>query len=791
MRRIIRFSAVITLLTLIMSGCTEIVEEKLPEIGGVRRIVLSAQSDPTVKSAIGDGSSVVFVQSDSLRVFEESNPSAQNAFTIPEGNLHEDGSADFVGTLTGEEGRLFAVYPYRKSDSLVVQPLGVNPYAVIFTEVPAVQTAVSGSFDPAAHTAAAMVESGESGYSMTLRNPGSMIKFSIPEGLTGSKVVFRSNRVVDLLAGKVILSIYLNNPSEVLMSYAPNSTGLHPCSVELHGEIRGGEYYYIETQPATLAAGFGIDVYDSTGAVICSRSTDKSVELAPNHILNLQTIPAVTSTEWEGQGTEASPYLIKSFADLKLLEQRMSTVSGASTYGTKVYKQTTDIDCGGQSVVIGGVKGSWNDDLERLFFKGIYMGNNHVISNYVMPPVRSNVDESDFLYENQYCYGLFNQVKDAQIFNLDVAPAPQLATPATRNYAAIYVAGALVGRAESSKGKSVTISGCNNVADSFEADVSKQKTSTIYDTQIYCHIGGLVGQAFDCNLRIIGCTNNSDITVSGSEMSSTHDHWDVESVGGLIGCVFGDDFDSFCEIYNCRNTGDIYGNSTESSYMGVGGLVGSVTETVDTHDRTLRVWNCVNEGNVRANNTDESNDNRLNHYITTYAGGIIGMHRSDGDSDVGLPRIYNCLNKGDIRTHFNQASAGGICGMCYDDETTIAVCVNVGKISGDAPGDHEAAKRGAISGCGEYGVFTTDGATCVACYWTDSVLPCAYDGSPSNCQCLSTITASMLYDTINNKYDSVLKGKTAWDKERWAEASQLWTGGWGQGTANDLDLKLN
>lgn len=74
-----------------------------------------------------------------------------------------------------------------------------------------------------------------------------------------------------------------------------------------------------------------------------------------------------------GEGTESSPYLIQSVSDLQLLQKN---VANGQEYIDKYFKQTNDIDCSSVD--------NWTPIGEfgtSIYFKGIYDGNGHTISN--------------------------------------------------------------------------------------------------------------------------------------------------------------------------------------------------------------------------------------------------------------------------------------------------------------------------------------------------------------------------------------------------------------------------
>lgn len=84
---------------------------------------------------------------------------------------------------------------------------------------------------------------------------------------------------------------------------------------------------------------------------------------------------------FEGQGTEASPYLINSEWDLKQLSDIMNTLSVCPAYKNAYYQQTADIDLVGELFTPIGICRSDDKVDGRLSFNGVYDGNKHSIAN--------------------------------------------------------------------------------------------------------------------------------------------------------------------------------------------------------------------------------------------------------------------------------------------------------------------------------------------------------------------------------------------------------------------------
>ena len=88
----------------------------------------------------------------------------------------------------------------------------------------------------------------------------------------------------------------------------------------------------------------------------------------------------VHAAEWNGEGTEASPYLISGLDDLKSLRD---SVNGGTDYSGKYFKLTADIDCGTDNWVPIGKSKMGAVDITYYDFKGTFDGNGKTVTYHV------------------------------------------------------------------------------------------------------------------------------------------------------------------------------------------------------------------------------------------------------------------------------------------------------------------------------------------------------------------------------------------------------------------------
>ena len=627
------------------------------ETGAGTHLVITANPSSVTKSTLNEDNSVSFVSTDTLSVFDSNNNNC--VFTVKK--LYADGSADFEGFVSNADGQMPVMYPYQKNS--YVEKSG--PAVKLYFSIPAEQRAVEGSYDPSATISLGTAEmTGDGIACTTLSNMCALVKFTMPKG-NYSKVTLTADETQ--LCGKCNVNV---NSSKTIMGMENGNT------VSLNGAISGGKTYYLSVIPGTAYNGFTVRIYDANGDLAGERSTTKEVTFTMGKILNIGTLPTAGDSEkWLGEGTQSSPYIIASPKHLEMLADAFSLRETAEPYAGKYFKQTNDIDMGGKAITIGNYADRYQDTDPAwgvpTAFNANYDGGGHTISNYKLK----------FIYMSAiYVAGLFNCVSDATISNLNLKPA-------------LYDSGYLIDGLESTvrwyyigflTGEicgPCTITNCHSLEGDYV--VTACDDYSIEPSQVVA-FGGLAGYTVadvDQNIIFRNCTNEADLTIEkGTNMTTA---------GGLIGTNYGGG--QYQYIDRCRNKGDITVSSKKAEVF-AGGFIGRITDT--NSQVVFRISNCVNEGTVTA-------VNEAAEYAC--AGGIAGSNDSDGNI-TDEPWVYNCLNKGDIHAECLDAMtsigydalAGGIFGYCYDSDTNLALCVNVGRIT--SAGDPHAAPICATGG---------------------------------------------------------------------------------------------
>lgn len=253
----------------------------------VTTLKISARSEgQATRTALREDRSVAFTDGDCIAVFDGADKRKFTSSTI-----YDDGSADFMGSIISPTDSYIAVYPYQAQ---------CTPYGDgLFLMIPETQNAVAGSFDPAANISVGRTENiADDTHTLSLQNVCSLVKFSVPEGMTYSTAILFTGTPEVCLTGGVHCTVD-DNPST-----NPDFDTYNGYAI-LQGTITGGNWYYIAVNPATLPEGFALYLFDGEGRVeeladySTYKGTEKSVTLKRSGILNLGIIGAEPGAAFE------------------------------------------------------------------------------------------------------------------------------------------------------------------------------------------------------------------------------------------------------------------------------------------------------------------------------------------------------------------------------------------------------------------------------------------------------------------------------------------------------------
>lgn len=349
---------------------------------------------------------------------------------------------------------------------------------------------------------------------------------------------------------------------------------------------------------------------------------------------NSSAAPKSALTDFDGEGTEASPYLIKSKDDLIRLSALSSTDNPAdlAVYGGSMgtfegvyFKMTADIDLD-YSTDFKGIASTTNTTVaSQIKFQGVFDGDGHTIRRMNLANVQWAVtpEDGDGIGElastvARTPVGMFGTLgSGAVIKNINIA--------ADCRIEGVKSVGAVVGNGGQS---GATITNCRNYAD-----------VTGYDQ----YAGGIVG--YQNGAAVSDCYNSGNVTAG------------LFYAGGISGMAMG-------TVDRCANTGDVKVTklTTESKNVDpwlAGGITGRSTKALS---------NCVNYGNVSGMKN---------------VGGITGQTSKPINNCVNVGMVSCPENSGQIAGDASSLGFGQGFGNCvYDAQISTLIGVGNGSASG-------------------------------------------------------------------------------------------------------------
>ena len=239
-------------------------------------------------------------------------------------------------------------------------------------------------------------------------------------------------------------------------------------------------------------------------------------------------------------------YEISNAAQLKWFTDEVNASKDNAALNARL---TDDIDLSG----ICSSANPWTpigDHANNRIYSGTFDGQGHKITGLYLKGNASNYTNG-----NTYYIGLFGECDGVTIKNLSVYGTAMAVT---------RMVGGLAGRTCGvSTHRRSTVENCHNYV---------TLTGSATNDDIFSH-GGLVGSAQETDF--IGCSNEVDIT----------------GYQGQVGGIVGNTGIGGVTLTNCWNSGHVHLRGYKSTFEGVGGLVGSGSNT-------LTLTNCYNTGAV-------------------------------------------------------------------------------------------------------------------------------------------------------------------------------------------------
>ena len=384
------------------------------------------------------------------------------------------------------------------------------------------------------------------------------------------------------------------------------------------------------------------------------------------------------AVEWtKGDGSAENPYLIESAENLawlaKSVNERITktVVSGYSPggapwtqtyyYDSYVYQDTCfklviNIDLQREHNMRWTPIGIYNVNRDlRNYFCGIFDGNDHTISDYMINELSDEHDPQTYI-------GMFGAIDHATICNLKFNHCKVQ----IQNYDNTKYSGMLAGLARHS-----LISNCH--ANGLVRNGYYNNGS--YWTNYNSATGSIVGRAVSC--RIEKSSSDADVTCVSGNRSNVMQN----GVGGIVGSfVCNADDAPTVGIYDCNYTGRLVAYNYNHFYRTVkcGGIVGAVMNPVDSTG-VARIEHCFCKGTVKGFGLRSTGKDRI---TPTSTGGIVGYA-----DNIDTLFVMNCYSNDSVMTNpsspFEKAYSGGIIGRA-NPATTLFIknCYHTGYLEG-------------------------------------------------------------------------------------------------------------
>ena len=337
MRKISIIAALVVAMTAV--SCVKEMQTETPAPENNGAVTFEASFGAATKAVLEPGateSKVAWEAGDQVGVFAD------------EGNfLYKAQNAGYSTTLSTDvadvpaEGPYYALYPY-DADAVLAE-------GVVTTTLPAVQTAVLGSFTTHLSVAQAVENK------FAFKNVCGLVGVKIDaENVT--KIVLEGNNG-EIVAGAINVTVADAPTWTAVAEQGATSVTLAPAE----GTLAKGVYYFA-VLPQTFANGFKVTAYKGEDASVVRN-------VASEFTLNRSDIIGSRAFGIDGSGTEADPYVLKTAQDM--VDMRSLATVGGETW----FRMANDIDLAG----INWVPVNYDQNFERKIH---FDGGNFTISNF-------------------------------------------------------------------------------------------------------------------------------------------------------------------------------------------------------------------------------------------------------------------------------------------------------------------------------------------------------------------------------------------------------------------------
>ncbi|MBR4809125.1 MAG: hypothetical protein IK031_02465 [Bacteroidales bacterium] len=284
----------IALAALVLAGCEKETNTEFAPAPGIKAgelITITATNDGTKTVIASDAVSILWNKNDSISVFYGDGGAAGSKFVSK--NTEPAATAEFTGVLNmitgvaeGNEAaaakKFWGVYPHSATTTL--------KDGTIKLELPNLQNAVAGSFDPAAFPAVACSDN----LQLAFRNACGLLKVNLQsEGVYAVTIHGNNNENV---WGAASITLDSNGIPQLVMTDDPG-TG-YETGILSSTALSTSKSYYIVLPPTTFTKGVEFEFYDETLSCIGTLATDKSLSIERNKVASVTlTLPEPPAPE--------------------------------------------------------------------------------------------------------------------------------------------------------------------------------------------------------------------------------------------------------------------------------------------------------------------------------------------------------------------------------------------------------------------------------------------------------------------------------------------------------------
>ena len=285
-----RIDIVFAAALLLAASCAK---EQIPSTSNEPKLVektFVADAAMTKTSLVG-GSKVVWTAGDKISVFDDVSKT-NNPF---ESSSINGNGACFTGYVAEGATEYVAVYPYRYGTSYDATNKKIT------TTYPIIQKAVKGSFDNNLNVSVAVSK----GENLQFKNIGTLLKVTIPEGLTNVRAISLANESTRM-SGKFVITL-AENGTFTVTGDGNDTNASREVSLDNGGQPMEPGDYYIVVMPGTYKKMF-LAVTTMNNELYVKYSTQESVVIASNQVINLGEAPSAGAKDFKLTGIPSGPF---------------------------------------------------------------------------------------------------------------------------------------------------------------------------------------------------------------------------------------------------------------------------------------------------------------------------------------------------------------------------------------------------------------------------------------------------------------------------------------------------